>query len=385
MTPAQRLRDLLAQPNLEIMPGCYDALSAKLVADAGYKVTFMSGFAVSAARLGLPDTGLISFSEMLDSLRNCCSAAAKIPLIGDGDTGYGNALNVQRTVVEYARAGAAAVMIEDQVSPKKCGHTRGKQVISRDEARMKIRAAVEARSGVDILIMARTDARAVHGFDEALARCRDFEAEGADIIFLEAPETEDEMRRFCAAMHKPCMANLVPGGKTPVLPAAQLQEIGYKLALYPVMLLSSAIAAMQATLTALQPGSKAPRSAERVLRRSAGHRRFSRLLGSGDALPGQGLKGPTRTSLDLRGTAQAADHRGLQHVFARGALVRRGPPHRIERLLARFGIALADDLVIAVGLLLHRLDRDRPPLPVVAVEQPVVGAGPYLLRACRTG
>ena len=278
------------------MPGCYDALSAKLVADAGYKVTFMSGFAVSAARLGLPDTGLISFSEMLDSLRNCCSAAAKIPLIGDGDTGYGNALNVQRTVVEYARAGAAAVMIEDQVSPKKCGHTRGKQVITRDEARMKIRAAVEARSDVDILIMARTDARAVHGFDEALARCRDFEAEGADIIFLEAPETEDEMRRFCAAMHKPCMANLVPGGKTPVLPAAQLQEIGYKLALYPVMLLSSAIAAMQATLAALQPGSKARTSAERVLRRSAGHRRFSRLLGSGDALPGQGLKAPTRTA-----------------------------------------------------------------------------------------
>ena len=258
MTPAQQLRDLLAQPDLEIMPGCYDALSAKLVADAGYKVTFMSGFAVSAARLGLPDTGLISFGEMLDSLRNCCSAAAKIPLIGDGDTGYGNALNVQRTVVEYARAGAAAVMIEDQVSPKKCGHTRGKQVIARDEARMKIRAAVEARSGVDILIMARTDARAVHGFDEALARCRDFEAEGADIIFLEAPETEDEMRRFCAAMRKPCMANLVPGGKTPVLAAAQLQEIGYKLALYPVMLLSSAIAAMQATLAALQPGSKAP-------------------------------------------------------------------------------------------------------------------------------
>jgi len=240
------------------MPGCYDALSAKLVADAGYKVTFMSGFGVSAARLGLPDTGLISFSEMLDSLRNCCSAAAKIPLIGDGDTGYGNALNVQRTVVEYARAGAACVMIEDQVSPKKCGHTRGKQVISREEARMKIRAAVDARAGADILIMARTDARAVHGFDEALARCQDFEAEGADIIFLEAPESADEMQRFCGAMNKPCMANMVPGGKTPVLAPDQLHKLGYKLALYPVMLLSSAIAAMQATLTALQPGSKAP-------------------------------------------------------------------------------------------------------------------------------
>jgi 2-methylisocitrate lyase-like PEP mutase family enzyme len=257
MSPAQRLRELLVRPNIEIMPGCYDALSAKLVADAGYQVTFMSGFAVSAARLGLPDTGLISFTEMLDSLRNCCSAAGKVPLIGDGDTGYGNALNVQRTVVEYARAGAAGIMLEDQVSPKKCGHTKGKQVVTREEARMKIRAAVEARAGADILIMARTDARAVHGLDEALARCRDFEAEGADIIFLEAPETEDEMRRYCATMKKPCMANMVPGGKTPVLPPEQLQRIGYKLALYPVMLLSSAIAAMQGTLTALRPGALA--------------------------------------------------------------------------------------------------------------------------------
>jgi len=258
VTPAQTLRDLLAQPNIEIMPGCHDALSAKLVADAGFNVTFMSGFAVAASRLGLPDTGLISFAEMLDSLRNCCAAAGKVPLIGDGDTGYGNALNVQRTVLEYARAGAAGVMIEDQVSPKKCGHTRGKQVISRTEAQMKIRAAVDAKAGADIFIMARTDARAVHGFDEALARCQDFEAEGADLIFLEAPESEDEMRRFCRAMTKPCMANIVPGGKTPVLTPDQLHKLGYKLALYPLMLLSSSIAAMQATLEGLWPGSKTP-------------------------------------------------------------------------------------------------------------------------------
>ena len=195
---------------------------------------------------------------MLDTLRNCCSAAAKIPLIGDGDTGYGNALNVQRTVTEYARAGAAAVMIEDQVSPKKCGHTRGKDVISREEARLKIRAAVDAKANANILVMARTDARAVHGFDAALERCRDFEAEGADIVFLEAPETEGEMRQFCRAMKKPCMANLVPGGKTPILPPATLQEVGYKLALYPVMLLSSAITAIQSTLAALRPDSKTP-------------------------------------------------------------------------------------------------------------------------------
>jgi 2-methylisocitrate lyase-like PEP mutase family enzyme len=255
VTVAQRLRKILTEPGIEIMPGCFDAISAKLVADAGFRVMFMSGFAVSAARLGLPDTGLISFAEMLDTLRNCCNAARDVPLIGDGDTGYGNALNVQRTVIEYARAGAAAVMIEDQVSPKKCGRTRGKQVITRDEARMKMRAAVDAKRDVDILILARTDARAVHGFDEALARCRDFEAEGADIIFLEAPENEAEMARFCGAIQKPCMANMVPGGKTPMLPPKQLQQIGYKLALYPVALLTSAIAAMQTALAALRPES----------------------------------------------------------------------------------------------------------------------------------
>jgi 2-methylisocitrate lyase-like PEP mutase family enzyme len=255
VTAAQRLRKVLAEPGIEIMPGCFDAISAKLIADAGFKVTFMSGFAVSAARLGLPDTGLISFAEMLDTLRNCCNAARDVPLIGDGDTGYGNALNVQRTVIEYARAGAAAVMIEDQVSPKKCGHTQGKQVTTRDEARMKIRAATDAKRDVDILILARTDARAVHGFDEALARCRDFEAEGADIIFLEAPENRAEMTRFCEAMQKPCMANIVPGGKTPVLPPKELQQIGYKLALYPVALLTPAIAAMQTALVALRPES----------------------------------------------------------------------------------------------------------------------------------
>jgi 2-methylisocitrate lyase-like PEP mutase family enzyme len=258
VTQTQNLRTLLAAPGLEIMPGCYDALSAKLVADAGYKVTFMSGFAVAAARLGMPDTGLISFAEMLDSLRSCCNAASRIPLIGDGDTGYGNAVNVQRTVIEYARAGAAAVMIEDQLAPKKCGHTRGKQVVSREEARMRIRAAVEARADADILVMARTDARAVHGFDDALDRCKMFEQEGADIIFLEAPETDDEMARFCSSIRKPCMANLVPGGKTPVLPAAQLETIGYKLALYPVMLLSSAIAATQATLQAMADRNRPP-------------------------------------------------------------------------------------------------------------------------------
>jgi 2-methylisocitrate lyase-like PEP mutase family enzyme len=256
-SPGAKLRALLAQPGIMVTPGVYDGFSLRLVEQMGYKTAAISGAGLSESNLGWADVGIMGYTENLRASA-ALAAISSIPLSADGDTGYGNALNVQRTVVEYARAGAACVMIEDQVSPKKCGHTRGKQVISRAEARMKIRAAVEAASKVDILIMARTDARAVHGFDEALARCRDFEAEGADIIFLEAPETEDEMRAFCSAMRKPCMANLVPGGKTPILPPARLQEIGYKLGLYPVMLLSSAVAAMQATLAALRPGSTTP-------------------------------------------------------------------------------------------------------------------------------
>lgn len=258
ISPAQRLREVLAAPGLHVMPCCFDGLSAKLIAAAGCKVGFMSGFAVSAARLGLPDTGLISFGEMVDTLRNSCAATPGMPIIADGDTGYGNALNVQRTVTEYARAGAAGIMIEDQVSPKKCGHTRGKAVIGRAEARLKIRAAVEAARKADILVMARTDARATDSFDEALARCQDFVAEGADMIFLEAPENIDEMRRFCSTIRRPCMANMVIGGKTPILPLTELEAIGFKLAAYPLVLLSAAVTAMQQAIAALQPNANTP-------------------------------------------------------------------------------------------------------------------------------
>ncbi len=178
-TPAGRLRALLDQGRLLVMPCCFDALSAKLIERAGFPLTFMSGFAVSATRLGLPDTGLISYGEMVDQGRGIC-AAVSIPVIGDGDTGYGNALNVKRTVEGYARAGFAAVMIEDQVAPKRCGHTRGKAVTGRTEALDRIRAAVDARDERgDILILARTDARATHGLDEALIRARAFAEAGA--------------------------------------------------------------------------------------------------------------------------------------------------------------------------------------------------------------
>ena len=165
----------------------------------------------------MPDTGLISFAEMVDQLRNICSAVPELPVIADADTGFGNAMNVRRTVLDYAKAGAACIMIEDQVSPKRCGHFEGKQVVSREEARTKIRAAVEAAHEAGILVLARTDARAPHGFDAAMERCRDFEQEDADIVFLEAPQSEQELVTFVRGASKPTMANMVEEGKTPRL------------------------------------------------------------------------------------------------------------------------------------------------------------------------
>lgn len=254
MSPAQQLRQLLDQPGILVMPGCYDAFSARLIERAGFRVTFMGGFAVSASRIGMPDTGLISYAEMLDQGRNICSAVS-IPVIGDGDTGYGNALNVQRTVKGYARAGFACVMIEDQVAPKRCGHTRGKQVVPRDEAVSRIQAAVDARNeDSDILVLARTDANASDGIDEAIARVKSFAEAGADITFLEAPRNEDEMRAYCEQVAGPKMANLVEQGDTPMLPPARLEALGYKLALYPLTLILAAQRAMAEALDGMSRG-----------------------------------------------------------------------------------------------------------------------------------
>ncbi|WP_321529069.1 isocitrate lyase/PEP mutase family protein [Sedimenticola selenatireducens] len=253
-SPADRLRQLLAQPGLITMPCCFDGISARLIEQAGFPLTFMSGFAASAARLGMPDTGLISYSEMLDQGRNIC-AAVSIPVIGDADTGYGNPMNVRRTISGYASAGFACAMVEDQESPKRCGHTRGKRIVGRQEALNRIRAAVDQReAGSDILIMARTDARHSQGMQEALWRCQAFADLGADIIFLEAPRSREEMEQFCRAIPGPKMANMVEQGDTPLLSPEQLEGIGYKIAAYPLTLISSAIRAMQEALAALQQG-----------------------------------------------------------------------------------------------------------------------------------
>lgn len=254
VSPAERLRALLKAPGIIAMPCCFDAWSARLVERAGFPLSFMSGFAVSAARFGLPDTGLISYGEMLDAGR-AITAAVSIPVIGDGDTGYGNALNVRRTVNGYAGAGFAAVMIEDQVAPKRCGHTQGKQVVDREEALMRVRAAVDAReAGADILILARTDARAVLGLEEALVRARAFEGLGADIIFVEAPASEDEMAAICQATSLPNLANMLEGGVTPILAPRRLEEIGFAIAAYPLALLAMATGAMEAALEGLAAG-----------------------------------------------------------------------------------------------------------------------------------
>lgn len=253
-SPANRLRELLAKPELHVMPCCFDALSARLIEEAGFPLSFMSGFAVSAAKIGAPDTGLISYGEMADQGRDICSAVS-IPVIGDGDTGYGNALNVKRTVQGYARAGFAAVMIEDQLAPKRCGHTKGKVVVDRETAFSRIEAAVDARNeGADILILARTDARHTEGLDEALHRARQFSQIGADILFVEAPRNEEEMRRVCGEVPGVHMANLVEGGTTPLLPPAVLADIGYRIAAYPLTLLSAAMKAMTEALAEMKAG-----------------------------------------------------------------------------------------------------------------------------------
>lgn len=253
--PAERLRALLSEERLHVMPCCFDAFSARLIERAGFELSFMSGFAVSAARLAVPDTGLISFGEMLDQGRSICQAV-ELPIIGDADTGYGNPMNVRRTIEGYAQAGFAGAMIEDQVAPKRCGHTRGKEVVSRTDAYQRVRAAVDAReAGADVSIMARTDARAGHGLEEAIERCRAFADLGADILFLEAPQSEAEMETLCAALPDlPKMANIVEDGDTPALPPARLEEIGFRIAAYPLTLLSAAARAMEEALAALRAG-----------------------------------------------------------------------------------------------------------------------------------
>ena len=245
---AAKLREKIANGDFMPMPCCFDALSAKMIEQAGFGVTFMSGFAASASRLGQPDLGLMSYAEVVDQARNITDAIS-IPVIADGDTGYGNAMNVRRTVEGFAKAGCAAVLIEDQLAPKRCGHTPGKDVVSRDEAFDRIKAAVDARQeGTDILIMGRTDANHTHGLEEAIHRGKQYQEIGADIIFIEAPKTVEEMETICQEVPGSHMANIVEGGLTPNLSMEQLQDVGFQFAAYPLTLLAASMQAMKQTL-----------------------------------------------------------------------------------------------------------------------------------------
>jgi 2-methylisocitrate lyase-like PEP mutase family enzyme len=228
------------------VPGCFDALSARVLERAGYSAAFLGGFSVAASRLGLPDVGLLSYGEMIDQARNVC-AATSLPVMGDADTGYGNAVNAERSLLGCDQAGLACMMIEDQCWPKRCGHTSGKEIVDRDESLRRIRACVRAREEyeVDILILARTDANATDGFEEALWRAEAFANAGADLTFLEAPESTEQMERYCQTVPGWKVANLVEDGRTPWLETAQLEEMGYSLVLYPVSLLLHSIEAMQ--------------------------------------------------------------------------------------------------------------------------------------------
>ena len=249
----RRLRDLIKRKNGLVVPGAYDGVSARLVEQAGFPVVYMTGYGVSASRLGLPDLGFAGLGEMADHARNMVSAIS-VPLICDADTGYGNALNVRRTVALYEAAGVAGLHLEDQQLPKRCGHLAGKVVVSAEEFAGKIRAAVDARTDPDFVIIARTDAIAVNGLDDALRRSEAAVKAGADMLFVEAPTTVEQIEQVARAFDTPLLFNYAPGGRSPLLPFVRLRELGYAVILLPVDTLFVGVRAIQTFLRELQEG-----------------------------------------------------------------------------------------------------------------------------------
>ena len=270
-----KLREMLARPEPLLAPGAYDSLSARLIEQAGFEVVYMTGFGTSASLLGRPDVGLLSFGEMVDNARRIAHAV-DVPVIADADNGYGSPINVIRTVQEYEAAGVAAIHIEDQVAPKKCGHMQDKHVVEVEEMVQKVRAAVEARHSDDFLIIARTDARAVEGVDRALERARRYREAGADMLFVEAPESEDEVVAVAKAFPDvPLLLNWAEGGKTPPLSRERLQELGYSLILFPLSALFIATLAMRESLVELRKhGSPLP-----IMDRLTGFQEFLDIIG----------------------------------------------------------------------------------------------------------
>ncbi len=241
------LRRILARERTVLVPGAYDAFSAKILKQVGFKVLYMTGSGVTASLTGMPDVGILTMTEMVNQARNIVNAV-DLPLICDADNGYGNPINIMRTVKEYERAGVAGIHIEDQVAPKKCGHFEGKQIIPPEEMIKKIEAAIYAREDNDFLLIARTDARSVKGLEEALGRARLYAQMGADMVFIESPESVEELSTISRRLSNiSLLVNMVEGGKTPTLPFEQLEEMGFKIILYP----TSSIRAVAKTLQEL--------------------------------------------------------------------------------------------------------------------------------------
>jgi len=233
-TPSRHraLRQRMAAPGIVVAPGCYDCITARLVEVSGFDAAYVTGSGVSMSALGAPDMGALSFGEILDRVRRICDAVS-IPIIADADTGYGGPLNVIRTMREFERAGVSAVQLEDQEWPKKCGHEPGRKVASSTEMEQRIKAAADARVDPDVMIVARTDAIAIEGYEAALERAARYREAGADIAFVEAPQSRAELAEVPQRLGMPCLANMVEGGRTPVLPFPELEAMGFKVAIYP--------------------------------------------------------------------------------------------------------------------------------------------------------
>jgi 2-methylisocitrate lyase-like PEP mutase family enzyme len=245
------LRELLAQPGIIRSLGAHDVFTALIVERAGFETVFIGGFGTSASLLGLPDLNFLTMTEMAEAVRRM-AARVRIPVIADGDTGHGDLHNVQRTVAAFERAGAAGILLEDQVTPKRCGHFEGKQVIPAEEMVLKLKAALRAREDPDFVIVARTDARAVLGPREAIDRANRYGDAGADVVFIEAPHSEAELEEIPRAVRYPLLVNMLTGGKTPILPVSRLGEMGFKIAVCPIESLLVIAHAMQRLVNTLK-------------------------------------------------------------------------------------------------------------------------------------
>ena len=264
MKKTTQLRNLLKQPGIIAAPGAHNAITAKIIEQSGFQAVYMTGSGATMSLIGEPDVGLLTMTEMVTQARNIANAVS-LPVIADADTGYGNAMNLMRTVREYERAGVAGIHIEDQITPKRCGHFEGKQVISQTEMVGKIKAAIDAREDSDFILIARTDARSILGLEAAIKRAQAYAEAGADIIFIEAPQSVEELKTVAQTINVPLLVNMVEGGKTPLLPIQELEKMGYKIVIYPRSAPGIAIKAIQELMRELKETGSTQTFADRIV------------------------------------------------------------------------------------------------------------------------